>query len=148
MEINFVDTYTYGQRQRRNAYLNWGTPIGRLDSDQLELFAGIYREVNADLRAGFEYTRRDKGEYDAEDIYPDPVPLDTKFPSGIVEKIDDIRLLCEWQIISETELKIALGYQNAKNYLHENVYSLDQFYSMVEISFGIEAGLPFWTKFH
>lgn len=148
VEINFVDTYTYGQRKRRNAYLNWGTPIGRLDSDQLELFIGIYREVNAELRTGIEYTRRDKGEYDARDIHPLPVPLDTKFPSGIVEKIDDVRLLCEWEIINKLELKVALGYQNAENYLHENEHSLDQFYSMVEISFGIEAGLPFWTKFH
>ncbi len=148
LEVNFVDTYAYGQRKRRNAYLNWGTPIGRLDSDQLELFAGIYKKVNSDLRLGFEYTRREKGEYDAKDIHPSPVPLDTKFPSGIVEKIDDIRLLCEWQIIDESEIKIALGHQNVENYLHENGYSLDQFYSMVEISFGIEAGLPFWTRFH
>jgi hypothetical protein len=148
VEINFVDTYTYGQRKRRNAYLNWGTPIGRLDSDQLELFTAIYKKMNADLRLGFEYTRREKGEYDAEDIYPDPVPLYTKFPSGVVENINDIRLLCEYQIIGESELKVALGHQNAENYLHENKYSLDQFYSMVEISFGVEAGLPFWTKFH
>lgn len=148
VEINFVDTYTYGQRKRRNAYLNWGTPIGRLDSDQLELFFGIYKKMNADLRLGFEYTRREKGEYDAEDIHPSPVPLDTKFPSGVVENINDIRLLCEYQIIGESEIKIALGHQNAENYLHENEHSLDQFYSMVEISFGIEAGLPFWTKFH
>ncbi len=148
VEINFIDTYTYGQRKRRNAYLNWGTPIGRLDSDQLELFTGIYKKINADLRSGIEYTRREKGEYGAEDIHPSPVPLDTKFPSGIVEKIDDIRLLCEWQIIDELEIKIALGWQNAGNYLHENGCSLDQFYSMAEVSFGIDAGLPFWTKFH
>ncbi len=148
LEINFVDTYTYGQRQRRNAYLNWGTPIGRLDSDQLELFAGIYKRISFDLQAGFEYTRREKGEYNAEDMHPDPVPLDTKFPSGIVEKTDDMRFLCEWRIISESVLRIGLGYQNSENYSHENGNSLDQFYSMVEISFGIEAGLPFWKKFH
>jgi hypothetical protein len=147
-EINFVDTYTFGQRKRKNAYLNWATTIGRLDSDQLELFAGIYKKISADLRSGIEYTRREKGEYDAEDAHPSPLPLDTKFPSGIVEKIDDIRLFCEWQIIDKSEIKITLGHQSVENYLHQNEYSLNQFYSMVEISFGLDAGLPFWTEFH
>jgi hypothetical protein len=68
IELNFVDTYVYGQRQRRNAYLNWGKTIGRLDSDQLEIFAGLYKLATSNIQLGAEFKHRAKGEYYAEDL--------------------------------------------------------------------------------
>jgi hypothetical protein len=146
-EINFVDTYVFGQRKRRNAYLNWGTPIGRLDSDQLEIFAGIYKDINTDLSAGFEYTRREKGEYDAIDPQPGPLPKNTKFPSGTVESIDDLRVLSRLAFMDGLESRLAVGYQAIGNYDRIEGWSLDQFYATVEISYGFETGLPFWKKY-
>lgn len=146
-EVNFVDTYVFGQRKRLNAYLNWGTPIGRLDSDQLEIFAGIYKDMNPDLSVGFEYTRRDKGEYDAVDPQPGPLPKNTKFPSGTVESVNDVRIVGRLAFMDGFESKLTFGYQGIGNYNHIEGWSVDQFYSMAEVSFGFETGLPFWKKY-
>ncbi len=93
-EINFVDTYVYGQRLNYNSYLNWGWPISRLDSDQREYFAGISKRLGRSVRLGLEFVGRDKGEYNAADYQPSPTPFDLKFPYGTVEWTRDLSLSC------------------------------------------------------
>lgn len=148
VELNMVDTYVYGQRQRRNAYLNWGYPIARFDSDQYEIFTGIYNEFVPDLKAGIEYSFRGKGEYDAQDYQGNPPPLDTKFPSGIIEGTNDFRLTTSYNKSGIFGIRLSLGYQSIYNYKHELKSSRDQFYSMIDISYSTDTGLPFWTRFH
>lgn len=146
-EVNFVDTYVFGQRKRRNAYLYRDTPIGRLDSDQLEIFGGVYRDITTRLSVGLEYTRRDKGEYDAVDPQLSPLPKDTKFPSGTVEVIDDLRIVSRLDFMGGFESRLTVGYQATGNYNHVEGRSIDQFYSMAELAFGFETGLPFWKEY-
>ena len=147
-ELNFVDTYVYGQRQIQNKYRYWNSTIGRLDSDQLELFAGIYKRLFAKSKLGVEYIYRDKGEYDALDAPPDVVPLDTNSPSGIVENINDIKFLFKVDRYEHFEFELSAGYQTITNYKHIENYSVDQFYSNIKISYDIDLGLPLWTKYH
>jgi hypothetical protein len=147
IEINAVDTYVYGQRQRRNAYLNRDDNISRLDSDQLELFAGIYRDISSNARAALEFTRRDKGEYYAAESQPDIIPLDDNFPSGTVETTNNLRLMVELNVIENLDFRVSAGYQSIDNYRHLENSSLDQFYSAADISYSFGSGLPFWTKY-
>jgi len=147
-EVNFVDTYVYGQRQFHNTYRYWNSTIGRLDSDQLEVFAGIYKRLFENYKIGVEYLRREKGEYDAIDTPPDLVPLNTEFPSGIVENINDIKILVELDRFERFQFGFAAGYQTIDNYKHLENSSLDQFYSNIRLSYNIDVGLPLWTKFH
>jgi len=147
-EINFVDTFVYGQRQRRNAYLNWGQPIGRLDSDQYEIFTGIYKYAVYDIQVGAEFVHREKGEYYAEDIHPDPVPFDEKFPSGIVERTDDISLKVVWNGFHKAYLGYAVGFQSIQNYNHQDGSSFNQIYTNITLSYSVDLGLPLWTKYH
>jgi hypothetical protein len=148
IELNFVDTYVYGQRQRRNAYLNWGKTIGRLDSDQLEIFAGLYKLATSNIQLGAEFKHRAKGEYYAEDLYPDPVLQDEKFPSGIVEKTNDIALRFGWSGLRKLYIDGAVGFQKLENYQHRDNISFDQFYTAMTISYSFDLGLPLWTKYH
>jgi hypothetical protein len=96
---------------------------------------------------GFEYTRRDKGEYDAVDPQPGPLPKNTKFPSGTVESVNDVRIVGRLAFMDGFESKLTFGYQGIGNYNHIEGWSVDQFYSMAEVSFGFETGLPFWKKY-
>lgn len=147
VEFNMVDTYVYGQRKRRNAYLNWNRPLSRLDSDQYEFFVGIYRELARDLKAGAEYILRAKGEFDARDNLPIPTPLDTKFPSGIVENLNDIRLTAAFNAENTVDISFSAGYQKIGNFRNIENSSLEQFYSTIDISYYFNTGLPFWTKY-
>ena len=148
IELNMVDTYVYGQRQRQNAYLNWGSSIARLGSDQYEIFAGLYDDIIPDLRTGIEYTFRGKGRYDAQDFQPGLLPLDTKFPTGTIEGINDFRLTSSYHRKSNFDIRLSIGYQSIYNYRRELKSSVDQFYTMVDISYSLGSGLPFWTKYH
>ena len=147
-EFNFVDTFVYGQRQRRNAYLNWNRPIGRLDSDQFEIFSGIYRHVYRNIEVGAEFIHREKGEYYAEDIHPDPAPLDEKFPSGRVEKTDDAAVKIFWNGSRKAYLECVIGFQSIDNYNHRDGSSFDQIYANITLSYSFDLGLPLWTKYH
>lgn len=146
-EYNLVDTYVYGQRKLRNAYLNWGYPLGRLDSDQSEIFSGIYRKVGPKIELGSEIIYREKGEYNASDIYPDPVPRDMKFPSGTVEKTFDLAFKFSWRGHRKLYLDYLLGFQNIDNYQHQNDLDIDQFYTRLNISYAMDLGLPLWMKY-
>jgi hypothetical protein len=147
-EYNFVDTYVYGQRQRRNAYLNWGYPLARLDSDQFELFSGIYRQAGRKMKVGSEIIYREKGEYYADDTYPDPVPQDEKFPLGTVEETLDLALEISWNGYRKLYLDYKVGFQNLNNYKHQSGVDFDQFYTYLRISYSLDLGLPLWTKYH
>lgn len=148
IELNFVDTYVFGQRKRRNAYLNWGRTIGRLDSDQLEMFAGLYRFIVYDIQLGAEFRHRQKGEYYADYVYPDPILQDEEFPSGIVEKTNDLALRIKWNALRKLYIDGAIGFQKLDNYRNQAGLSFDQFYSNLLISYSFDLGLPLWTKYH
>jgi len=148
MEFNLVDTYVYGQRQRRNPYLNWEDTISRLDSDQYEIFIALYRNIMSDLKAGAVYTKRGKGEYDARDNEPGIVPLEIEFPSGTVEQLHDIGLTASLTLAGKLNVGLIAGYQMLENYRQVENASLDQFYSTIDISYSFDIGLPFWTKYH
>jgi hypothetical protein len=147
-EVNFVDTFVYAQRQRRNAYLNWDVPIGRLDSDQFEIFAAVYRRIRHNIELGAEFIHREKGEFSAGDSYPDPLPKNEKFPSGIVEKTNDISVRISWNGLRNGYLNYSLGYQDIKNHDHRKGISFEQFYTYITLSYSIDLGLPLWTKYH
>jgi hypothetical protein len=146
-ELNIVDTYVFGQRKRLNAYLNWGWPLSRLDSDQREYFAGIYRRFGSDLKFGAEFVGRDKGEYDAADIQPGMAPFGVKFPSGVVEWTRQVALTAEWQTINGINAHVAAGYQSVTNFRHQAGISPSQLYGQLQVSYNFSLGLPFWTKF-
>jgi len=146
-EINFVDTYVYGQRIPHNAYLNWGRPLSRLDSDQREYFAGLYKRLNSSLKIGAEFVGREKGAYYAADLQPSAAPLDSKFPSGIVEKTYDISLSALLIKFTRLDSEISLGYQKVTNFANRNGDDIDQSYVRIEISYGLNFGLPLWTKY-
>jgi hypothetical protein len=143
-----VDTFVYGQRQRRNSYLNWNHPIARLDSDQFEVFSGIYRQIFKNIEVGAEFIHREKGEFYAEDIHPDPAPLDEKFPSGRVEKTDDAAVRFSWNGLRKAYLEYSIGFQSIDNYNHRDDFSFNQIYSNVVLSYTFDLGLPLWTKYH
>lgn len=147
VEFNMVDTYVYGQRRTYNAFLNWGNTISRLDSDQYESFIAIYRNLSPRLKAGAEYARRAKGEYEARMPQVDPLPLDTKFPSGVVEVTDDFRLSGQLHAPRAVDIGISVGVQSVDNYLNVESYSLSQFYATIDVSYSFDMGLPFWTKY-
>jgi hypothetical protein len=146
-EFNYVETYVFGQRQRVNAYLNWGWPIGRLDSDQREYFAGIYKRLNEAIKIGAEFTGRDKGQYNAADIQPNMAPFGTPFPSGIVEKIKSLALTSSIHEFNRLDGELSIGYEAIHNFNHESGHTSNQPYITMQISCGIKTGLPFWKKF-
>jgi len=145
-ELNLVDTYVYGQRKRLNAYLNSGWPIGRLDSDQREYFAGIYREFTPLFATGVEFVGRDKGEYNAADLQPNMAPFGIKFPSGIVEKTRNISLIAEFQSKTVFGGRLSAGYETIRNYRHVDDWSLDQFFITVNMSVRFKTGIPLWKE--
>ncbi len=147
-EFNLADTYVYGQIQRRNAYLNWGRPIARLDSDQLEIFSGIYRRMDHNIEVGGEFTHRDKGEYYANHIQLAGLPLHEKFPSGTIEKTNDVAVKISWNGFRKAYLESAVGYQSIINYNHRDGSSFDQIYANMTLSYTFDLGLPLWTKYH
>lgn len=150
-EYNHVDTYVFGQRQRVNAYLNWGWPIGRLDSDQREYFAGIYIRLNEAIKIGAEFTGRDKGEYDAADIQLNMAQFGTPFPSysdtSAVELARSIDLVASVHEFSRLYGELSIGYEAIRNFNHERGHSSNQPYITLQVSYGIKTGLPFWKKF-
>jgi hypothetical protein len=146
-ELNIIDTYVFGQRKRYNAYLDWGWPMSRLDSDQREYFAGVYKRLGSDLRIGAEFVGRDKGQYDAADIQPGMAPFGIKFPSGVVEWTRQLGLAADWQTINGFNAHIAAGYQSVTNFRHQPGASPGQLYAQLQLSYDFSLGLPFWTKF-
>ena|GEM_PF-2191709 len=147
-ELNFVDTFVYGQRQRRNAYLNWNRTIGRLDSDQYEVFAGFYKKAIYDIEVGTEFVHREKGEFYADDMEPDPIPKDEKFPSGVVERTDDISIKIKWNGFRKAYFDFTVGFQSINNHNHRKGSSFDQIYTGAVFSYSFDLGLPLWTKYH
>ena len=145
-EFNLVDTYVYGQRKRLNAYLNYGWPIGRLDSDQREYFAGIYRQLSNNIKLGVEYVGRDKGEYDAADIQPNMAPFGIDFPSGVVEHLNNFAIILKIQAQHRIDGHISLGYETIENYQHISGYSIDQAFAMITLSYSFTTGIPFWKE--
>jgi hypothetical protein len=146
-ELNIVDTYVYGQRKRVNAYLNYDQIISRLDSDQREYFAGIYKRMNSDLKLGVEFVGRDKGEYDAADLQPNMAPFDVKFPSGVVEKTKNVSFTFNIQQFTRFYCDARVGYQSIRNFNHESGHSIDQMIANIQLSYSIGLGIPFWKKF-
>jgi hypothetical protein len=147
IEFNLIDTYVYGQRKRLNAYLNYGWPLSRLDSDQREYFAGLYRRLSADLKLGAEFIGRDKGEYDAADFQPNMAPFGEKFPLGIVEWTRQLSLSADWQTTRGLKAHASAGYQRIRNFQHQAGISPNQFFGTLELSYDLSLGLPFWKKF-
>lgn len=148
IEFNMADTYVYGQRQNRNIYRHWGDPIGRLMSDQYEIFAGLYRYLTSNLKTGIEYSRRAKGEYNAETpqiIIPLQEP---DFPSGTVEATDDIRITFSYNSPKRLNIDLSAGYQSIDNYRNNDNVKSDQYIATIDISYTFHTGLPFWTKYH
>jgi len=146
-EINFIDYYVYGQRKRINAYLNWGWPIGRLDSDQREYFAGIYKKLANELKLGLEITGRDKGQYYAADLQLAPAPFDIEFPSGIVEHTREVAARFSCRTPRRSNLELRGGVQSIDNYRHIEGNSFDQFFATFQASYEFSIGLPFWRKY-
>jgi hypothetical protein len=147
VELNIVDTYVYGQRQRYNAYLNYGWPLARLDSDQREYFAGIYKRFGYEFKIGAEFVGRDKGEYNAADFQPGMAPFDVKFPSGLVEWTRQLALTADWNGINGLSAHLATGYQTIRNFQHRSGISPKQFYVSLELSYDFNLGLPFWKNY-
>jgi hypothetical protein len=151
-ELNLVDTYVYGQRKRINAYLNWGWPIGRLDSDQRECFWGVYKRLIPGTKLGFEFESRDKGQYYAANFQPGMAPFNVPFPSGVVEHIRNFALASVWEGSdyrhSRVAGRLAIGYQSIDNWQHYDGHSLEQLFAVFEASLGVNIGMPFWRKFH
>lgn len=145
-ELNYIDTYVYGQRQWHNTYSHWGQPIGRLDSDQLEFFAALYKRFGAEIRTGAEITYRTKGEYDIADPYPIQLPSNGKFPSGIVENSANFAVILDWVYSSAMETQIAAGYQTIENFRNQSGVSIDQPFIFFNITYGLKTGLPFWKR--
>ncbi|MEE9554749.1 MAG: capsule assembly Wzi family protein [candidate division Zixibacteria bacterium] len=148
IEYNMADTYVYGQRQWRNLYRHWGYPIARLGSDQYEIFAGIYRHLISNIKTGVEYNRRGKGEYNSDMLQVDIIPPTPKFPSGIVEVIDDIRITFKHNSPERLDFNFSAGYQTINNYRNISDSSLSQYYATIDISYTFGMGLPFWMKYH
>ena len=146
-EINFVDTYVYGHRQRLNAYLNWDRPLGRLDSDQREYFAGVFKRLNPAIKFGVEFIGRDKGAYYAVDPQPNAAPLNTRFPSGAIEYTRELSLVSTWEGSGHYFGRLALGYQSIAGWQHSPGLSLDQFLITFQAFYGAKIGLPFWNRF-
>jgi hypothetical protein len=146
LELNLIDTYTYGQRKRLNAYLNNGWPIGRLDSDQREYFASITRKVNGNLKIGLELVGRDKGENDAADLQPGMAPFGMKFPSGIVERTQNVSLKTTYRNGTFLNSEINIGYETISNYNHIENWSIDQFFITANVSLKLKTGIPFWKE--
>jgi hypothetical protein len=147
VELNIVDTYVYGQRWRYNAFLNYGWPLSRLDSDQREYFAGIYRRLGYQLKLGAEFVGRDKGEYDAAELQPGMAPFGVKFPSGLVEWTRQLALTADWNGTNGLTAHIATGYQTIRNFQHRSGISPKQFYGKLELSYDFSLGLPFWKNY-
>ena len=147
VELNIVDTYVYGQRKRLNAYLNYGWPLSRLDSDQREYFAGIYRRLGSSLKLGAEFVGRDKGEYDAADLQPNMAPFGQKFPLGVVEWTRQMALTADCQAFGGLNAHIAAGYQKVRNFQHQSGVSFNQLYGTLNLSYDFSLGLPFWKKY-
>lgn len=145
-EINFVDYYVYGQRKRINAYLNWGWPISRLDSDQREYFAGIYRKLDKNYKLGLEFTGRDKGENYAADFQQSMAPFGVKFPSGTVEQTREIVARLSGSSAAGWHFDLRAGFQSIDNWRHSDGYSLDQFIASLKASYEFNFGLPFWKR--
>jgi hypothetical protein len=147
VELNLVDTYVYGQRRRLNAYLNWGHPISRLDSDQREIFIGIYKRLSVATELGARFESRDKGEYDAADYQPNMVPFGVPFPSGLVERTRNYELIWRWHDTSRINGQLSVGYETVRNFGHQRDHSIDQYFVTAQISYGIRTGLPFWKSY-
>ncbi len=147
-ELNLVDTFVFSQRQRRNAYLNWGEAIGRLDSDQLELFAGIYNNISGAFVLGAEFTHRQRGEHNAAIITPEPLPFDEKFPSGVVERLHDFSVNIKWNGHRKLYFNGSAGYEKIINFENNAGHNFGQFYSSFDISYTFDMGLPLWTRYH
>jgi len=145
-EINFVDYYVYGQRKRINAYLNWGWPISRLDSDQREYFAGIYKKLDNHIRLGLECTGRDKGEYYAADFQLSMAEFGIKFLSGTVEHTREIAARISSSYPRHLNLDLRAGFQSIDNWQNHRGYSLDQFFATLQASYEFDIGVPFWKK--
>jgi len=147
VEASMVDTYVYGQRQYWNLYYNWDVPIGRLGSDQYEVFAAVYRELKSSIKAGVEFALRGKGEYDAHTVQTFALPLDVKFPSGIVEMDDFVDFTVSSDLPRNFKIRLTGGFASIDNYHHTDGRSLSEFFSTVDISCNFQMGLPFWTRY-
>ncbi|HBC45481.1 MAG TPA: hypothetical protein DCZ43_00395, partial [candidate division Zixibacteria bacterium] len=147
LELNIVDTYVYGQRKRLNAYLNYGWPLSRLDSDQREYFIGIYRRMGSSFKLGAEFVGRDKGEYNAADLQPNMAPFDQKFPLGVVEWTRQMAITADVQAFNELKAHIAAGSQKVCNFQHQSGVSFNQFFGTLNLSYDFSLGLPFWKKY-
>jgi hypothetical protein len=147
VEFNIVDTYVYGQRKRLNAFLNYGWPLSRLDSDQREYFVGIYRKLGSALKLGAEFVGRDKGDYNASDLQPDMAPFGEKFPRGVVEWTRQMALTADCQAFGGLNAHLAAGYQKARNFQHQSGVSFNQLYGTLNLSYDFSLGLPFWKKY-
>lgn len=145
-EFNFVDSYVYTQRKRINAYLNWERPIARLDSDQREYFAGVYRRIDRNLKAGLEFVGRDKGEIDAADFQSGMAPFGVKFPSGVVEQTKEIAFQLSCGSPRRLRGELRAGFQAIDNWQHRDSYSVDQFFATMQASIDFNFELPFWKK--
>ncbi len=147
IELNAIDKYVYGHRKRVNVYYNWDRPIGRLDSDEYEIFASLTRRFAGNSRIGIQWASRGKGEYYAVDRQDGILPKIEKFPSGIVEITDDISLVSNFRILNNMETGCALGHQDITNYKHDKGRSFGQFYVNLYLSYRLDTGIPFWTKY-
>ncbi len=147
LEYNIVDTYVFGHRDPINVYMNWGKTIGRLDSDQNEYFAAIYKNLYIPLRLGVEFVGRKKGMYDAVDHQPSDAFPWMPFPMGVAEYANDISLVSEFHGECKFDASANIGYQFIKNYMHQDGRKYNQLVANIKIGYRFDTGLPFWTKY-
>jgi hypothetical protein len=142
LEYTRVGSFVYGQQKPWNRYTYQDVVLGHVlgsDFDQwrfsLKYLPHKYFTVNL---AG-SYTRQ--GEMTADSVYTDPIPKDTPFPSGIVEKVWSGSLGVTFQPDARLIANLNFIYQDFKNYQHLSGQKQESWTILLRLDYN------FWKEF-
>ncbi len=142
LEYTRVGTFVYGQQKPWNRYTYQDVVLGHLlgsDFDQWQLVLKYLPHKFFTLNLAGSYTRQ--GEMTADSVYSDPIPKNTPFPSGTVEKVWSGSLGVTFQPDAHLIANLNFLYQDFKNYQHLSGMEHDSWTVLLRLDYN------FWREF-
>jgi hypothetical protein len=134
LEYTKINNWVYGQNKPWNVYAYHGLGMGSIlgpDADRL-LFDVSYH-LGKDIQISFfeEYQRKGEGRIEEPQTWA--VPYSKKFPSGIVEYSNQIRLEASYQPSCYLKVDWAWGYNRVRNFQNAGGRRADDFFFEVSL---------------
>ena len=142
LQYTRIGTFVYGQQKPWNRYTYQDVVLGHvLGSDFDQWQASFEYLPHPDFALGLKGEYRRQGEMTADSLYPNPIPKNIPFPSGVVEKSWIGSVVLRYQPNAHLIGNLNFSYQDFKNFLHLSGQKKSEWTLRVRLDYN------FWKEF-